>query len=119
MRAVESASADRPAGRLHFEWFSGREIDASRDRPFTVRLTRSGRDVHVPADRSLLEALEDSGNAIPYSCREGLCATCRINVLAGECEHRDTVLSAQERASNRSILACVSRAKGDRLELDL
>lgn len=119
MRAVEAAGANRPAGLLHFEWFSGREIDARRDRPFTVRLARSARDIHVAADRSLLEALEDSGNGIPYSCRAGLCATCRVAVLAGECEHRDTVLNAEERASNQSILACVSRAKGDRLELDL
>lgn len=119
MRAVEAAGSGRPADHLRFEWFSARALDTRDDRSFTVRLVRSAREIHVPADRSLLDALEDSGNGVPWSCREGLCATCRVDVLAGECDHRDSVLSAEERASNGSILVCVSRAKGDRLELDL
>lgn len=119
MRAVEAAGAARPSDRLHFEWFSARAPETRVNRAFTVRLVRSARDVHVPADRSLLDALEDSGNGVPWSCREGLCATCRVDVLAGECDHRDSVLSADERAANRSILVCVSRARGERLELDL
>ena len=119
MRAVEAAGATRPAGHLHFEWFTAPQIETNGDRPFTVRLVRSGCDVHVPPDRSLLDALEDSGNGVPWSCREGLCATCRVDVLAGECEHRDSVLSAEERATHRTMLVCVSRAKGEWLELDL
>jgi 2Fe-2S iron-sulfur cluster binding domain. len=56
---------------------------------------------------------------VPYSCREGLCRTCECQVLAGEVDHRDYVLSDEERASNTVILQCVSRAKSARLVLDL
>ncbi len=119
MRAVESAGAARPVGHLHFEWFTANKVDACSDRAFTVQLARSRSDILVPADKSILDALEDSGNEVPWSCREGLCGTCRVDVLAGECDHRDRVLSTEERASHRSILVCVSRAKGDRLVLDL
>jgi ferredoxin len=56
---------------------------------------------------------------VPYSCREGLCATCRTTVLAGEVDHRDSVLTAAERASNKEMMICVSRAKSKVLELEL
>jgi hypothetical protein len=40
-------------------------------------------------------------------------------VLDGEPDHRDDVLTAQERASGELIMTCVSRAKTPRLVLDL
>jgi hypothetical protein len=40
-------------------------------------------------------------------------------VLEGEVDHRDSILSASERAANEVMMACVSRAKGARLVLDI
>lgn len=119
MKAVEAAAAQRPPDRVHFEWFTAAAVDASADKPFTVVLRNSGTRYEVPAGRSILEVLEDHDAGVPYSCREGLCATCRTTVLAGECDHRDSVLSATERASNKEMMICVSRAKSEVLELDL
>jgi tetrachlorobenzoquinone reductase len=74
--------------------------------------------VHVPAGTSLLEALNDAGLDLPSSCREGVCGTCEIAVLGGRPDHRDQVLSVSERAANRTMIACVSRSLGERIELD-
>ena len=119
MKAVEAATADRPQDRVHFEWFSASAVDHSADQPFTVVLRNSGTRYEVPPGRSILEVLEDHDAGVPYSCREGLCATCRTTVLSGECDHRDSVLSAAEKASNREMMICVSRARSAVLELDL
>jgi vanillate O-demethylase ferredoxin subunit len=73
----------------------------------------------VQPGRSILEVLEENGFGVPYSCREGLCATCRTTVVAGDCDHRDGVLSREERAQNREIMVCVSRALSPLLVLDL
>jgi len=73
----------------------------------------------VPADRSILEVLEENGFEVPFSCREGLCGTCLTNVLAGEPDHRDYVLSDEERASGKLMTICCSRAKSASLTLDL
>jgi vanillate O-demethylase ferredoxin subunit len=120
MLAVEGHCASRDPTRVHFEWFSAKEVahDAGASRPFSVILRQSGVTLDVPADRSILETMEDHGLSVPFSCREGLCRTCETPICAGEADHRDHVLSDSERRAQRSILICVSRARGDVLELD-
>ncbi|MER7761357.1 PDR/VanB family oxidoreductase [Streptomyces sp. NPDC097619] len=85
--------------------------------PFTVELARSGRVVAVAADESTLTAVRRVLPATPYSCEQGFCGTCRHRVLSGAVEHRDELLTDAERAD--SLLLCVSRARGERLVLDL
>ena len=53
------------------------------------------------------------------SCREGNCGTCETDITFGEADHRDEVLTAEEKAEQFSMMICVSRAKGDRIGLDL
>lgn len=68
---------------------------------------------------SILDALAEAGVEVPSSCTEGVCATCETVVLEGEPDHRDDVLSEQERAQGEVMMVCVSRAKSGRLVLDL
>lgn len=119
MTAVQTAAAKRPQDRVHFEWFTAAAVETSSDKAFTVVLKASGKRFEVPPGRSILEVLEDNDAGVPYSCREGLCATCRTCVISGIPEHRDSVLSATERESNKEMMICVSRSKTDVLELDL
>jgi vanillate O-demethylase ferredoxin subunit len=84
-----------------------------------VRLARSEVTLQVGSEDSILEAVLDAGVDVEYSCMEGICGSCRTRVLHGEPDHRDLVLTEQERADNDVMLICCSRAKGDDLELDL
>lgn len=121
MDAVATACerAGIAAPRVHFERFTASAPAASEPgAAFKVRLARSGGCHEVPADKSVLDVLEAAGVAWPYSCREGLCRSCEAGVLSGEVEHRDYVLSDEERAANRSMMVCVSRGCGT-LELDV
>lgn len=52
--------------------------------PFTLELTVSGKSVTVPAGATLLDAAEAAGVDIPFSCRAGVCQTCRTKVVAGD-----------------------------------
>lgn len=114
MRAVTAAAAD--PGAVHLERFAP-EGEAGPGRAFTVELRRSGRVVEVAADESTLAAVRRELPDTPYSCEQGFCGTCQHRVLAGGVDHRDELLTDQERED--SMLLCVSRAKGDRLVLDL
>lgn len=118
--AVQDASAHWPAGSLHFERFRPRHdaLDAP-SQPFEVVLARTGKTLPVPAGRSILETLAEAGVTVLSSCREGTCGTCETDVVAGEVDHRDALLTDTEKAANDSMMICVSRAKGDRLVLDL
>lgn len=102
---------------LHWEHF-GQEPAAGR--PFTLVLGRSGHELQVPEGQSILQAIEQSNLAqVDCLCREGVCGTCETPILEGEAEHHDQFLSAAEKAAQRSLLICVSRARGSRLVLDL
>ena len=115
MQAVRDMTGHWSPSAVHFESF----IDAAPrpdDKPFTVRLAKSGRAVAVPAGVTILAALRAAGLDVPSSCESGTCGTCRTKLIAGEADHRDLVLADDERASN--IMLCVSRAKGDELVID-
>lgn len=103
-----------PAAKVHRESFG----HVSGGDPFSVTLARSGRGVAVDGESTLLEALEAAGIDAPCLCRGGVCGQCRVAVLAGLPDHRDMVLSAEERAAGDCILTCVSRARTP-LVLDL
>ena len=121
MQAVKSASSTI-ANRVHFEWFTPPELpqpEVVGSAGFEVVLRRTGRSIQVSDDQSILDALEANGVEAPFSCRAGICRTCETTVCAGTPDHRDHVLSAEERAAGTSMMICVSRALGPSLELDL
>lgn len=91
----------------------------SDDRSFSVRLASSGRLITVPADRTMLHALAENGVQLPTSCGAGICGSCLVTVLSGRVDHRDSFLSDEEKNLDDMMCACVSRAAGDEIEIDL
>ncbi|WP_160287097.1 PDR/VanB family oxidoreductase [Pseudomonas knackmussii] len=119
-KVVDVAKRSRSEDAIHLEHFQA--DPAANSAPagsFEVELANSGVVLHVPADSSLVDVLQAHGCDIDTECREGICGTCIVEVLEGEPEHRDNCLSTKEKASNKQICACVSRAKSARLVLDL
>lgn len=98
-----------PQSAIHYERFGAPK--PTGEKPFEVVCQRSGKKLTVHSDETLLEALEKSGLTVPFGCRAGSCGACEIPVLDGEVDHRDSVLSEEERAQKNKILACVSRGK--------
>ena len=88
-------------------------------RAISVELRRSGVTVEVPHDRSILEVVNEAGANVMSSCEDGICGTCETVVIEGVPDHRDDVLSAQERRSGKCMMLCVSRAETDYLVLDI
>ncbi|WP_436845628.1 PDR/VanB family oxidoreductase [Streptomyces shenzhenensis] len=114
---LEAVAQRLPAGdELHLERFAPR-TPSDGSHAFELELRRSGRTVTVPADSSVLAAVRAELPDTAYSCAQGFCGTCQQRVLAGEVEHRDELLTDAERAD--SMLICVSRARGERLVLDM
>jgi len=117
LTAVEQRRAGRP---LHVERFAPKEQgEPVRTDSFEVELARTGRTLTVPPGRSILRVIEDAGIELLWSCAEGTCGTCETAVLGGEVDHRDSLLTPEERAANDTMFVCVSRAAGPRLILDL
>ncbi|MEH3075817.1 MAG: 2Fe-2S iron-sulfur cluster binding domain-containing protein [Quadrisphaera sp.] len=86
--------------------------------PFRVLLSRSREELEVPADRSILEVVEQVLD-VPFTCRAGDCGACVTTVLAGTPDYRNSVLSPRARTAARRIALCVDRSATPVLELDL
>lgn len=104
----------------HVERFAAKKADTvAVDHGYDVSLAKSGKELHVPPGKTLLDALLDIGIKVEHSCREGICGACETRLLEGEADHRDSVLTKAEREKNKSMMVCVSGCKGQRLVLDL
>ncbi|MDH2349695.1 PDR/VanB family oxidoreductase [Bradyrhizobium sp. SSUT112] len=120
IEAVKAAAlaAGVPADRIHYELFKA-EQPSSPDKPFEVELKSTGQVVTVTAGQTIIQALEAAGLDVLYDCQRGDCGLCQCGVISGTPDHRDVILSDDEKASNKIMQICVSRAKSQRLVLDL
>lgn len=116
MEAVRDMSGHWSSSAVHFEAFAEPPRSTPEDKPFRVRLARSGDTIEVPVGTTILEALRAHGHQVPSSCESGSCDTCRTKLVEGEADHRDLVLAEHERDTN--IMVCVSRARSEELVID-
>ena len=112
------AAADRPADKVHVEYFSAKEA-AAVEGGFRVVLAKSNREFDIGPGQTILQTLLDAGIDVPYSCMEGICGACETSVLEGQPDHRDVVLTEDERTASRTMMICCSGCKSERLVLDL
>jgi phthalate 4,5-dioxygenase reductase component len=118
MDAVKDMSGHWPFGTVHFESFGVDAALRQTNRAFDITLQSTGQTIHVDANTSMLEALRAQGLQVRSSCESGTCGSCKTALVSGDCEHRDYVLSDDERQTH--VMVCVSRAAtGARLVLGL
>jgi phthalate 4,5-dioxygenase reductase subunit len=117
LEAVRDMTGHWSPSAVHFESFLDAAAQAKpEDTPFTVVLAKSGDRVEVPPGVSILDAMRAKGHEAPSSCESGTCGTCRTRLIAGAADHRDLVLTEEERA--QQIMICVSRALSPEIEID-
>jgi vanillate O-demethylase ferredoxin subunit len=118
LEAFEKAAAALPRERRHVEYFSSPNAPAVEG-GFIVVLARSGREIAIPAGITILEALRAAGLSVPASCEQGVCGTCETKVIAGRPDHRDILLTPEEKASNKTMMICCSGSLDPKLVLDM
>lgn len=116
--AFAKATTRFPSNRVHVEFFSAPDTAALGD-GFTLKLARSGRTINVRDGQTILDAQNDAGIDVRYSYRGGVCGACETRVISGIPEHRDSMLTEQERAANETVMICCAGSQTDSLVLDL
>lgn len=112
--------SDWSDAQLHREYFAADSSAESRKATsFKVRVASSGAEFEVPEDQTVVSVLARAGIVIPTFCEQGTCGTCLTRVIAGIPDHRDVVLSEEERARADQFTPCCSRSKSQLLVLDL
>jgi vanillate O-demethylase ferredoxin subunit len=118
LEAFTAAAASWPAGRVHLEYFSS-TIAPAVESGFIVELARSKLRVEILPGQTILEMLRARGLDVQSSCEQGICGSCETRVLAGEPDHRDLLLSDEEKAANEVMMICCSGSRSPVLVLDL
>jgi CDP-4-dehydro-6-deoxyglucose reductase, E3 len=82
---------------------------------FTVTLKPSGHTFEVPEGQNVLQAGLGAGHMLPYSCRAGVCRTCRGTVLEGTVDYglvHETYLPETDKAKGYALL-CQAKPRSD------
>lgn len=118
--ALEQRYAEQanPVWSLDIERFAAGPVDNSGG-AFDVVINSTGQRIRIPEGESALTVLREAGIKIPTSCGDGVCGSCETGVLSGVPDHRDSILSEEERADNDYMMLCVSRSVSPELVLDL
>lgn len=105
-------------GRIHQESFGSAAPKAPRTDPAaaavgtTIEFSRSGKTCAARSGQTVLEVAEEHGVAIPSSCRQGQCGTCKTKLLEGHVRmDAEEGLDPASRADG-FVLTCVGRADG-------
>lgn len=127
MAAVKAASSHWPREAVHCEHFTAPPgsaasmlhdaADSDISVGFQIKLASSGAVFDIPNDKSIVSVLRENGINVATSCESGVCGTCRTRYLAGVPEHRDLILSDEEKLKH--VLICCARSRTPMLVLDL
>ena len=97
-----------PEEARHLEYFSVPEQPYYENHPFRLKLVKSDRELVVPEDKDAAQVLNEAGIHVDVKCSDGICGVCKCDVISGDIEHRDFVLSNKQREG--AIILCQSRA---------
>ncbi|MQR00086.1 2Fe-2S iron-sulfur cluster binding domain-containing protein [Glaciimonas sp. GS1] len=122
LHAFEAACEGRHPDTVHREYFAAPapvQMEEGREEEIIIFLSKSDKTVKVGPTTTILDAVLNAGVEVSYSCMSGICRACETNVLDGLPDHRDLVLSDDERACGKTMMICCSRAKTKELTLEL
>jgi ferredoxin-NADP reductase len=117
LAAFRDSTGELPVPQVHLEYFSTDQV-ADKAGGFEIELAQSGLTLTVEEGKTILETIQDAGIDVPFSCTEGICGTCETRVLSGTPDHRDLVLTDQEKEAGDIMMICCSGSKTPRLVLE-
>jgi ring-1,2-phenylacetyl-CoA epoxidase subunit PaaE len=117
--AGEAASSAPPAEVNVAAAAAPATVPAGATTEVTILMDGRRRTFHMPMDgETVLDAAARAGIELPFSCRAGVCSTCRTKVVRGEVAMAQNYALEDWEVEQGYVLACQSRARSAVLELD-
>jgi phthalate 4,5-dioxygenase reductase component len=117
MASVKDMTGHWPSSQIHFESFGVDTRAQAADEAFIVRVNSTGAEYLIEPGETILSVLQNNGLKVASSCESGTCGTCKVSLVDGTADHRDLVLTDDEKAN--FLMICVSRATSKTLVIDI
>ncbi|WP_421253553.1 MOSC N-terminal beta barrel domain-containing protein [Aeromonas jandaei] len=104
--AAKVAARGVPAARIRQESFGGAILSVARAHQ-PVQLRIGEREFAGNNQGTILDQASKQGVDLPWSCRAGICGSCKQTLVSGEVAHPDApAISAAERAEGKILTCC-------------
>lgn len=107
---------------IAIEVFKIPEIKVYRkDRISDVKIIFKGQShkIKVPGNKSILSVAMSNNIALPYSCRSGMCSTCKGVCVSGDIEMTEGHFLEKSEVDNGKILTCISYPKSEQVTIEI
>jgi ring-1,2-phenylacetyl-CoA epoxidase subunit PaaE len=108
--------------KIKLEAFKAKEVEPSgKNLSSSVTLKYKGKDhvMQLNGDKSILQQAMSNNVALPYSCKSGMCSTCKARCVEGKIKMTEGHFLPQKEVDAGNILTCISYAESEKIVLEI
>lgn len=111
-----------PVGMIQIEAFKPPKLKIDRKNltsEVTIKYKGKTHQIKIPGNKTILQGAMSNNIVIPYSCRSGMCSSCKAECSSGQISLMKGHLLAEEEVKNGKVLTCVAYPETEQVTIEI